>query len=735
MTDHFEAAHQPGTMQGSQNPAQATPSQQQDYDSICVAIASAGEASYRWSIADDLLAWSPMAEMVLNRPADNLAAGKRFAALLDPDNLTSRYDTIFNSTLQDHGNGVPYHIEYQLRANPETNLPAMWVEDRGRWFADRDGRPHEAVGILRPIDDRHSRDQRLSALSHTDPLTGLMNRTRLDEALGEAIGEAQGSERPCAFAVATIRNLDVVNEAYGFEVADEVIAAMATRLRAVMRTGDGIARYSGGKFGVILNSCSAEDLPIALERFLNAARDSVIETSHGPVWALLSIGAVLLPVHADNCHSAKALAEEALSSALRMSSDSFVVHQPSEKSVNDRIVNARCAAEIVECLKTGKFQLAYQPLVDATTGDVACHEALLRMRDGAGELVTAAHLVPVAERLGLIRLVDRAVVQMAIETLHSYPDARLSINLSATTANDPRWNIQIIEMIEMAHAVASRLTVEITETTALTDLTVALAFLEKLRGVGCCVAIDDFGAGFTSFRNLRDLPVDIIKLDGSYCRNLAKDAENVYFARTLIEMAHHFGIRTVAEWVETEADAEILRSLGIDFLQGNHFGLPSVEAPWTATAAASFDFAGEAATPMHTPETIPTLTFTTVPQEDVIGPDDGAETALPVAETVVEDAGVDLSLPVATNSAFAESPQADMPVFDNPTFAPASFAEAEQPLSDDSTIEGSVEAPLDFESEMETGLSKLKEALDLLNQQFGPARNRNEGPEETRLAG
>ena len=562
----------------------------QTADSIALAIAAAGDVTYHWDMKTDALSWGLGAESILKRPADMLANGKHFAALLDPDNLTSRYEAISNSTAADEGTGVAYHIEYQLKADAVLGLPAMWIEDRGRWFAGPDGRPAHAVGIVRTVDERHSRDQMLSTLSHTDPLTGMMNRTRLDEALEEAIGSARDSETTCAFAVAAIRNLDVVNEAYGFEVADEVIAALSQRLRGVTRTGDGIARYSGNKFGFILNNCNGADLPVAIERFLNVARDSVIETSHGPVWALLSIGAVLLPVHAESSAAARALAEEALSSALRLSSDSFVVHMPSEKVNTARMVNARCAAEIVECLRSNKFHLAFQPLIDAQSGRVVCHEALLRMRDTSGEVVTAGHLVPVAERLGLIRLVDRAVVQMALETLHRHEEANLSINLSATTANDPRWNTQIIEMIEMAGPVAKRLTIEITETTALTDLTSALAFLERLRTTGCCVAIDDFGAGFTSFRNLRDLPIDVIKLDGSYCRNLSKDPENVYFARTLIEMAHHFGIRTVAEWVETESDAEILRSLGIDFLQGNYLGLPEAEMPWTETAAAAFSF-------------------------------------------------------------------------------------------------------------------------------------------------
>ncbi len=682
-----------------------------DYASICLAITSAGESTYRWNLGNDTLTWSPMASDVLKRPETGFSTGKRFAALLDPDNLTSRYDAVFNSTLDDTGNGVPYHIEYQLKADPDTGLAAMWVEDRGRWFADNDGRPRDAVGVLRPIDERHSRDQMLSKLSHTDPLTGLMNRSRLDEALEEAIGEARRGEQSCAFAVATIRNLDVVNDAYGFEVADEVISSIAERLHAVTRTGDGIARYSGSKFGFILNSCSTEDLPIAIERFLNAARDSVIETKHGPVWALLSIGAVLLPAHAENAVSAKALAEEALSAAQRLSSDSFVVHQPSEKATTDRLVNARCAGEIVECLKTGKFQLAFQPMIDVASGTVACHEALLRMRDSAGELVTAAHLVPVAERLGLIRLVDRAVVQLAIETLHKYSSARLSINLSATTANDPRWNCQIIDMIQMAGEIASRLTVEITETMALTDLTAALAFLVQLRSAGCCVAIDDFGAGFTSFRNLRDLPVDVIKLDGSYCRNLAKDTENVYFARTLIDMAHHFGIRTVAEWVETEGDAEILRSLGVDFMQGNHFGAATVEPPWIETAAPAFNFSAVATDDGQAPSCLLAQMQSAADANDT-----------PATETIAHG-GIEVTMDSGTIEDNVDAVAMAPDLISDIALAAAMPVESH-------TDENLPQQTL--EDGMETGLSKLRQALDQLSLHFAEARSANEA--DTRLA-
>ena len=328
----------------------------------------------------------------------------------------------------------------------------------------------EVFGTVRRIDERHMRDQHLSFLGNCDPLTGMINRGRMMEALGGAMSVAGRDGTECAFVIAAINNLSVVNDAYGFEVADEVIINMGRRLRQVVRTGDAIARYSGSKFGLILNSCTEDDLAIAAERFLSVARESVIETERGPVWALLSIGTLILPKHASDPNMAVARAEEALTEARKLPSDGYVVYKPSQQRSSERTLNAHSATEIVRCLREERFRLAFQPVVDATTGVPAFHEALLRMTDQAGEIVAAGHLIPIAEKLGLVRLIDRAVVQMTVAALHKYPDARLSFNISGTTATDPRWYPQIIEILASNRNVTDRLIVEITETVALGDL-------------------------------------------------------------------------------------------------------------------------------------------------------------------------------------------------------------------------------------------------------------------------
>ena len=591
------------------------------------AVEAVGEATYHWVTETDDIQWSPNMEAVLGCKQETAGSGRAYANLLDGDNITSRYDTVMRSHAVDEGDGVAFQIEYLFRPDGRSGRRSVWLEDRGKWFVGKNGRPAEVFGTIRRIDDRHSRDQHLSFLGNCDPLTGMMNRGRLAEALGETITTATREQSNCAFLIAAVNNLNVVNEAYGFEVADEVIVALGRRLRQVVRTGDAIARYSGSKFGIILNNCHEEEMQAAVDRFVNIARESVIETEHGPVWAMLSIGAVVVPKYAPDANIAMARAEEALAEARRLPSDGSIIYRPSSKRVAERGLNARCATEIVKCLKEDQFKLGFQPIVSAATRDVVMHEALLRMTDAGGDLIAAAHLIPVAEKLGLVRLIDRAVAQMTISTLHNYPQARLSMNVSGSTATDPRWFNQLTDIIAANKSVADRLTVEITETIALGDLKETFNFVESLRNIGCSVAIDDFGAGFTSFRNLRDLPVNIVKLDGSFCQNLKHNASNQYLVRTLIDLTHKFDLKTIAEWVETQDDAEILKDCQVDLMQGNLFGAASITLPWSRKedrAFTSFDTSDQlVAAPEETKSFTPD--FAAPHHEEVLAAPENAE--------------------------------------------------------------------------------------------------------------
>jgi len=182
--------------------------------------------------------------------------------------------------------------------------------------------------------------------------------------------------------------------------------------------------------------------------------------------------------------------------------------------------------------------------------------------------------------LGLVRQVDRRVLEMAVAELHAFPNVTLAVNVSGTVASDRCWLESFVDYVRTNKGVASRIVVELTETAALNDFEEGTRFISNLREMGCRVAIDDFGAGFTSFHNLKMLRVDIVKIDGAFVRGLAGCRENQIFVRTLVELAKHFQLETVAEWVGSDEEAALLENMGVDYFQGYHYGEPSMSPVW-----------------------------------------------------------------------------------------------------------------------------------------------------------
>ncbi len=262
-------------------------------------MASIGEVAYEWSIGSDGLAWGRNATDVLT--VGSLAAissGRNYAKLLAADAAASRFDAVMKSSQRDEGTGVPYQVQYKLQ--PPGQGKSLWIEDIGRWFADVDGRPARAHGVVRVINERHDEEERLTYLSRFDGLTGEMNRFHLTEVLESTLKQAVAQRTSCGFMLVAIDNLARINESYGFEVADEAIGAVAKRLRTKMRGGDQLGRFSGNKFGIILNNCTPEDMEKAAERLIAGVRDDVVRTRGGPVAVTVTIGGVTAPRYASN---------------------------------------------------------------------------------------------------------------------------------------------------------------------------------------------------------------------------------------------------------------------------------------------------------------------------------------------------------------------------------------------------------------------------------------------------
>jgi diguanylate cyclase (GGDEF)-like protein len=537
-----------------------------------------GQVSFVWNLTDDRLTWGANAAAVLTGiPEDVLASGDAFSKAIEPVRAI-RKEAIWKSAENNATGGGFYHIEYGLRVS--ASAPLLWVEESGCWFAGADGKPARVQGLVKANNERRAREDQLVKLSQNDPLTGELNRSHLVAALAEAAAETLRFRSAFAFMLIGIDHLARINDAFGFDVADEVVREVAQRIRARLRGGDVLGRFSGNKFGLVLKNCTVDDMNVAAERFLAAIREKVVVTRLGPVAVTVSIGAINAPRHAQTAEDAMNRTQEALDMAKARRRGSFTAWQPNVERDAQRRANIRVTDEIVTALNERRVVMAYEPVIAAASRKTAFHECLLRIRNAEGDFSLAPDIVPVAEKLGLIRLVDHRVLELVVAELADTPDIHLSLNISPETTTDPDWWASVESLMRAHPGVAERMIVEITETVAIQDLNDVRSFVTRLKNLGSRIAIDDFGAGYTSFRNLRKLGVDIVKLDGAFVQNITRSSDDLAFVQTMIDLARRLEIKTVAEWVQDEESAVLLRDLGCDYIQGRLVGLASTHKPW-----------------------------------------------------------------------------------------------------------------------------------------------------------
>ena len=535
------------------------------------------ETAYRWDFPSDRIDWAENAPEVLGISDPlKLAKGRAFALLVDPEHAGTRYDGITGGPHVPPETEIKYCLHYRFLPEGRRGRTALWVEDTGICVIGEDARPKLAQGTLRVIDDRREKQERLLYLGSHDELTGQLNRTRLTEELTRLLSSAGRAPAKGAFLLAGVNDLTLINETYGFDVGDEVIAIVGRRLGRALRGKDCIGRFSSNKFGVVLHDCDAAGIEAIAARLMATVGDSVIDTSVGAVATSLSVGGVLLPEHASNAQSAIGRGLQALEIARNNRGHRFSLYRPCERRESERRRAVGIADEIVRALNDRRMLLALQPIVTSRSHEPELYECLLRMKRLDGSIASASEFIHIAEQFGLAKLIDHRVLELAIDLLLSTPKIKLALNVSAATATDPQWLVGLEAFTGKERALTERLTIEITETAAIADLAETVKFVSSLKALGCRVALDDFGAGYTSFRSLRLLGVDMVKIDGSFIENLTTHAEDEMFVRTLIDLARNFGIVTVGEWVGDEKTAKLLERAGVAYMQGYFFGVPEL---------------------------------------------------------------------------------------------------------------------------------------------------------------
>ncbi|GIL00425.1 MAG: GGDEF-domain containing protein [Alphaproteobacteria bacterium] len=545
-------------------------------------LALTGQAGYRWNIATDHIEWSGnFAGLIGLAPGLAYESGREFEKLIQAEGSRSRFGEVLSAAQAAPAGGlVRYQCVYAIAAQHVASREAVWLEDTGVWEAGENGRPAMAEGVVRVISERRKREEELRRKSDFDDLTGIANRRFLEMKLGEVLKACNEHDEQAALIIIGLDRIDIINDFLGFSAGDELIRKAGERIAAKARGDDLVARFSGAKFGVILRQCSGPEMHTAARRFLDTLQGGMVETEAGPVTVSASVGACLLPRHAASVREAVSVASAACKTARRENGYRIHVHEPDAVARAAKAEEAAFAARVADACRTGAITLAFQPVVEAASGAIAFHECLVRMAGETDLARSGASIVSVAHKLGFIGAVDHVALELTLKTLAQHPRISLSLNVSNETAQDPFWLSKLASGLNAIPGAGGRLIVEITESHAAGDLAEAAKFVAIVHSLGCRVAVDDFGAGFTSFANLKALPVDIIKIDGSFAGGIAEDRANQVFVKSLLAIAGAFGARIVVEWIEDKATARLLAEWGVDYLQGHLFGTATTQPSW-----------------------------------------------------------------------------------------------------------------------------------------------------------
>ncbi len=484
------------------------------------------------------------------------------------DDAKSKRAQAFGSLSWD---GAKFQIDYKIRTFDGRNI---WVEERGQRLEGKGGRATKVIGVLTNIQSRKTREEQAGYHASFDNLTGLWNRSRMSEGVAQMLAVSRRYDRPAAYISYSIANLNDINMNYGYEAGDRLLSAVAKRLTSCVRAPDICARISGSSFGVGLSDCDPTQMQTVAQRIVDTLTARPYGSPYGDLYAEFSLGGCAC---SEDTRSANDVMERSLTALTHSEKrgGELVIYSPDLPDLKPRQNMVEFTRDdIITALNERNITLAYQPLIHAQSRETHHYECLLRLRRDDGELISAAQFIMAAEDLGCVHLLDRRALEIAARTLQDHSDIRLALNVSAATVQNPDTAQAYLQALRGLGRGTQRVIVEMTETVALESPDMASHFSQEVRSFGCQFAIDDFGAGHTTFSNLLAVEADEIKIDGSFIRDLSLTPHKQVFVRMMVDLAKTFSIKTVAEMVGSREDADLLTRLGVDYLQGYMFGLP-----------------------------------------------------------------------------------------------------------------------------------------------------------------
>jgi diguanylate cyclase (GGDEF)-like protein len=424
---------------------------------------------------------------------------------------------------------------------------------------------------------RREAEAQLAQLAHYDALTGLPNRSLFQDRLGQAIARAHRSGRLVALMFLDLDRFKEINDTLGHEAGDRVLREAAARLRTHLREGDSVARLGGDEFTVLLEDVEGSDQVRGVALKLLRAFAEPMALQARDFFVTLSIGVALYPRDGSDAETLIRHADTAMYQAKSEGRDNFQFYMPDMSvAVHERV---SLEGSLRQALERGEFVLHYQPVVRLTDGEIASAEALLRWRHPQNGLVPPGRFIGVAEQTGLIVpigewVLREACVQAMRWQLSGLRPLRVAVNLSARQFRKAGLAESIRAALRASGLESKWLTLEITESLLMDNAAASGAVLRSLQEMGVSMALDDFGTGYSSLAYLKHFPIDIIKIDRSFVRDIASDADDAAIVRATIGLASSLGMQTTAEGVETAEQLAYLREHGCRYAQGYLFSVP-----------------------------------------------------------------------------------------------------------------------------------------------------------------
>ncbi len=512
---------------------------------------------------------SQEAETLLGYPVEEWYQEGFWHQRLHPDD----HDWVVNALQEQLRLPGEHTLDYRLQ---HCSGEYVWV--RSLYSIETQNDPPLVRGLLIDISEQKQTEERIVFLANHDPLTNIYNRRRFQEHLERQIAYARRFKIRSALLFVDLDQFKYINDTLGHQAGDQCLIAVAHVFRSHLREIDILGRMGGDEFGIILPNVDEEGASTVARNLIERLESEVRIPADPNIRLSASIGIALFPEQGTTPAELLAKADAAMYTTKRQGRSRVHVYQPDDRELLNMKAKVHWENRINHALRHDRFVLHYQPIVSLPDHRISHYEVLLRLQEEDGELIYPGAFLDIAERFGLIRDVDEWVIRNAIaEQAHSIRDGlpvTLAINLSGRHFGDPDFVTLVRECLAESQADPARLIFEVTETAAVENLTAAERFIEPLRELGCRLALDDFGVGYSSFHYLKNLPVDMIKIDGSFIRHLHQNRADQAIVRAITDLSRGMDIQTVAEFVENRAILDKLEELGVDYAQGYHIAMP-----------------------------------------------------------------------------------------------------------------------------------------------------------------